>query len=81
MPINEIPERIGFLILLFLHKQLSDIQRKELDRWILQDVEHELLFDEAINEKILKNNKKEKKPTSRQLKKMQETARVEKTIK
>jgi hypothetical protein len=49
MSLNEIPERIGYLILLFLHKQLSPAQRRELDRWILQDPEHEIIFDEAIN--------------------------------
>jgi hypothetical protein len=49
MQIKELPERIGYLILLFLHKQLSQMQRKELDRWILEDEQHEFIFDEAIN--------------------------------
>lgn len=44
---KNIPERIAFLVLLFLHKQLSSKERKELDAWILGSEENELLFEKA----------------------------------
>jgi hypothetical protein len=49
MTIQDLPERIAFLILLFLHHELSGYQRIELDEWILESEEHELLFDDLIS--------------------------------
>jgi hypothetical protein len=49
MSIKDIPERIGYLCLLFLHKQLSPLERKELDKWILEDDLHEAIFEDIIN--------------------------------
>jgi hypothetical protein len=49
MSIKGIPERIGYLSLLFLHKELSPLERKELDKWILEDDLHEALFEEIVS--------------------------------
>lgn len=49
MTIKAIPERIAYLTLLFIHKQLSPTERKELDQWILESEQNEELFDQATD--------------------------------
>lgn len=47
--LQNIPERIGFLILLFLHKEISPEQHDELDRWVEESDDHMQLFELATN--------------------------------
>ena len=49
MDLKNVPERIAYLILLYLHGKLTAMDRKELDAWILEAYENEILFDDAIN--------------------------------
>lgn len=43
-------ERIGYLIASFIKRTLTPLERRELDAWILESDENELLFDELTSE-------------------------------
>jgi ferric-dicitrate binding protein FerR (iron transport regulator) len=43
-------ERIGYLIASFIKGTLTPLERKELDAWILESEENEVLFDDLTNE-------------------------------
>lgn len=43
-------ERIGYLIAQFIKGELTPLERKELDQWILQSEKNEILFDELTDE-------------------------------
>ena len=47
--IRQVPERIAYLILLYMHGQLTRKERQELDLWILQSEEHREILDHAIS--------------------------------
>jgi hypothetical protein len=49
MDIAQIPERIAYLILLYLHGKLTLLGRKEIDAWIAESEQHASLFEEATN--------------------------------
>jgi len=44
-------ERIGYLIASYIKGTLTPLERKELDEWILQSEQNEILFDELTDEK------------------------------
>jgi len=47
MDIAQIPERIAYLILLYLHGKLTPFQREEIDTWLSESEEHAKLFEQA----------------------------------
>jgi len=47
MYIEQIPERIAYLTLLYLHGKLTAMGRREIDAWISDSDHHLELFDEA----------------------------------
>ena len=47
--IRSLPQRIAYLILLYIHGQLTTEERKELDNWIMESEENKNLLEEAIN--------------------------------
>ena len=49
MKINQIPERIAYLLLLYFHGKLTPSQREEIDAWIAASEEHAKLFEEITN--------------------------------
>jgi hypothetical protein len=49
MDITQIPERIAYLILLYLHGKLTLLGRKEIDARITESEQHASLFEEATN--------------------------------
>jgi hypothetical protein len=49
MDIRQIPERIAYLILLYLHGKLTLLERTEIDAWIAESEQHANLFDESTN--------------------------------
>ena len=49
MAILEVPERIGYLILLFLHKKLTSEEHNELDKWVEVSGENMKLFEELTD--------------------------------
>jgi len=51
--ITHIPERIAYLIFLYLHGKLTPSGRREIDFWIAQSKEHQQLFDNATNFDLL----------------------------
>lgn len=48
--IKDIPERIAYLILLYMHGQLSTKQHDELDAWVVQSDENIELFAAATDD-------------------------------
>jgi hypothetical protein len=49
MDIAQMPERIAYLILLYLHGKLTLLGRKEIDAWIAESEQHAGIFEEAVN--------------------------------
>jgi hypothetical protein len=47
--LRQIPEPIAYLILLYLHGELTLAERQELDKWIRQSDENEKILEQAIN--------------------------------
>lgn len=50
MSIKDIPKRIGYLILLYMHGQLTPKQHDELDEWVEASDENQELFVEATDD-------------------------------
>lgn len=48
-------ERIGYLISRFIQRTLTAMERRELDAWLLESEENELLFDELTREENVKS--------------------------
>jgi hypothetical protein len=53
--IQDTPERIAFLVLLFLHDQLTQAQRGELDAWVGGSRKNLLIFEELIEIRAMDN--------------------------
>lgn len=47
--IHEVPEHIAYLILLYLHDQLTPAQREELDDWLDVSNDNLVIFEALID--------------------------------
>jgi len=49
MSIKEIPERIAYLILMFMHRKLSPAEHNELDEWVCESDNNLEMFEDATD--------------------------------
>lgn len=49
MSIQEVPERIAFLILMYMHEQITPEQHDELDAWVEGSDENMQLFEKLTD--------------------------------
>lgn len=46
--IQNVPERIAYLVLLFLHQKLTSAQYNELNQWVAASSRNSEMFEELI---------------------------------
>jgi hypothetical protein len=54
MELQNIPEHIAYLMLLYMHAQLNSDQHDELDEWVVASNENMELFAAATDEKRIR---------------------------